>query len=78
MKVAVGLRRVAAGKRTSGRRAAQIAIDLRFGWWLTSDRNEGGGERHRGMTSGQHGPKRPHKNAKAPGRHKATRTHKMT
>ena len=25
MKVAVGLRRVAAGKRTSGRRAAQIA-----------------------------------------------------
>ena len=26
MKVAVGLRRVAAGKRTSGRRAAQIAI----------------------------------------------------
>ena len=28
MKVAVGLRRVAAGKRTSGRRAAQIAISL--------------------------------------------------
>lgn len=27
MKVAVGLRRVAAGKRTSGRRAAQIATD---------------------------------------------------
>ena len=27
MKVAVGLRRVAAGKRTSGRRAAQIAED---------------------------------------------------
>ena len=27
MKVAVGLRRVAAGKRTSGRRAAQIAKD---------------------------------------------------
>ena len=27
MKVAVGLRRVAAGKRTSGRRAAQIAND---------------------------------------------------
>ena len=27
MKVAVGLRRVAAGKRTSGRRAAQIARD---------------------------------------------------
>lgn len=27
MKVAVGLRRVAAGKRTSGRRAAQIAGD---------------------------------------------------
>lgn len=26
MKVAVGLRRVAAGKRTSGRRAAQIAV----------------------------------------------------
>ena len=26
MKVAVGLRRVAAGKRTSGRRAAQIAM----------------------------------------------------
>ena len=26
MKVAVGLRRVAAGKRTSGRRAAQIAF----------------------------------------------------
>ena len=26
MKVAVGLRRVAAGKRTSGRRAAQIAL----------------------------------------------------
>lgn len=29
MKVAVGLRRVAAGKRTSGRRAAQIA-PMRF------------------------------------------------
>ena len=29
MKVAVGLRRVAAGKRTSGRRAAQIAIENR-------------------------------------------------
>ena len=28
MKVAVGLRRVAAGKRTSGRRAAQIALPL--------------------------------------------------
>ena len=28
MKVAVGLRRVAAGKRTSGRRAAQIAVFL--------------------------------------------------
>ena len=28
MKVAVGLRRVAAGKRTSGRRAAQIALVL--------------------------------------------------
>ena len=28
MKVAVGLRRVAAGKRTSGRRAAQIAQDI--------------------------------------------------
>ena len=28
MKVAVGLRRVAAGKRTSGRRAAQIAIPI--------------------------------------------------
>lgn len=27
MKVAVGLRRVAAGKRTSGRRAAQIATE---------------------------------------------------
>ena len=27
MKVAVGLRRVAAGKRTSGRRAAQIAMN---------------------------------------------------
>ena len=27
MKVAVGLRRVAAGKRTSGRRAAQIASE---------------------------------------------------
>ena len=27
MKVAVGLRRVAAGKRTSGRRAAQIATN---------------------------------------------------
>ena len=27
MKVAVGLRRVAAGKRTSGRRAAQIAYN---------------------------------------------------
>ena len=53
-------------------------IDLRFGCWLTSDRNEGGGERHRGMTSGQHDPKQPHKNAKAPGRHEATRTHEMT
>ena len=30
MKVAVGLRRVAAGKRTSGRRAAQIAIFKKF------------------------------------------------
>ena len=78
MKVAVGLRRVAAGKRTSGRRAAQIAIDLRFGWWLTSDRNEGGGERHRGMTSGQHGPKFPSKNEKASEWHKATQTHEMT
>lgn len=28
MKVAVGLRRVAAGKRTSGRRAAQIADEV--------------------------------------------------
>ena len=28
MKVAVGLRRVAAGKRTSGRRAAQIALPV--------------------------------------------------
>ena len=28
MKVAVGLRRVAAGKRTSGRRAAQIANSM--------------------------------------------------
>lgn len=28
MKVAVGLRRVAAGKRTSGRRAAQIAREV--------------------------------------------------
>ena len=28
MKVAVGLRRVAAGKRTSGRRAAQIADSI--------------------------------------------------
>ena len=28
MKVAVGLRRVAAGKRTSGRRAAQIAVPV--------------------------------------------------
>ena len=53
-------------------------IDLRFGCWLTSDRNEGGGERHRGMTSGQHDPKLTHKNAKAPGRHEATRTHEMT
>ena len=53
-------------------------IDLRFGCWLTSDRNEGGGERHRGMTSGQHDPKQPHKNTKAPGRHEATRTHEMT
>ena len=53
-------------------------IDLRFGCWLTSDRNEGGGERHRGMASGQHDPKPPHKNAKAPERHEATRTHEMT
>ena len=53
-------------------------IDLRFGCWLTSDRNESGGERHRGMTSGQHDPKQPHKNTKAPGRHEATRTHEMT
>lgn len=30
MKVAVGLRRVAAGKRTSGRRAAQIALKFCF------------------------------------------------
>ena len=30
MKVAVGLRRVAAGKRTSGRRAAQIALRVRW------------------------------------------------
>ena len=30
MKVAVGLRRVAAGKRTSGRRAAQIAASAGF------------------------------------------------
>lgn len=42
------------------------------------DRNEGGGERHRGMASGQHGPKPPRENAKAPGRHEATRTHEMT
>ena len=53
-------------------------IDLRFGCWLTSDRNEGGGERHRGMASGQHNPKPPHKNAKATGRHEAKRTHEMT
>ncbi len=34
MKVAVGLRRVAAGKRTSGRRAAQIAIiPYLFSWY---------------------------------------------
>ena len=32
MKVAVGLRRVAAGKRTSGRRAAQIAYRERAGY----------------------------------------------
>ena len=32
MKVAVGLRRVAAGKRTSGRRAAQIACDAAIGF----------------------------------------------
>ena len=31
MKVAVGLRRVAAGKRTSGRRAAQIAFSQSVG-----------------------------------------------
>ena len=43
-----------------------------------SDRNEGGGERHRGMTSGQHDPKQPHKNTKAPGQHEATRTREMT
>ena len=30
MKVAVGLRRVAAGKRTSGRRAAQIAVSHNY------------------------------------------------
>ena len=30
MKVAVGLRRVAAGKRTSGRRAAQIAAAFKI------------------------------------------------
>ena len=35
MKVAVGLRRVAAGKRTSGRRAAQIAVNCQV------SRNEG-------------------------------------
>ena len=52
-------------------------IDLRFGCWLTSDRNEGGGERHRGMASGQHDPKPPHKNAKTPGQHEATRTHEI-
>ena len=34
MKVAVGLRRVAAGKRTSGRRAAQIAVIKNFLWYL--------------------------------------------
>lgn len=32
MKVAVGLRRVAAGKRTSGRRAAQIAFSTIMAW----------------------------------------------
>ena len=53
-------------------------IDLRFGFGLMSDRNEGGGERHRGMTSGQHDPKHSHKNAKAPGRHEATQTREMT
>ncbi|WP_176731153.1 hypothetical protein [Robinsoniella peoriensis] len=41
-----------------------------------SDRNGSGGERHRGVTSGQVGPKHP-KNAKAPGRHKAAQAHEM-
>ena len=43
MKVAVGLRRVAAGKRTSGRRAAQIAlyIPLCFLLIVTSETKRG-------------------------------------
>ena len=36
MKVAVGLRRVAAGKRTSGRRAAQIASTYNLAYSLAS------------------------------------------
>lgn len=52
-------------------------IDLRFGCWLTSDRNETGGERHRGWTSGQYDPKLSHKNRKTPGRHEAIRTHEI-
>ena len=41
MKVAVGLRRVAAGKRTSGRRAAQIADTLYLFCGRRSDRIKG-------------------------------------
>lgn len=37
MKVAVGLRRVAAGKRTSGRRAAQIADSCIFDFSLLNE-----------------------------------------
>ena len=45
---------------------------------LTGSRNEGGGERHRGMTSGQHGPKSYPGKQKVPGRHIAVQVHEIT
>ena len=50
MKVAVGLRRVAAGKRTSGRRAAQIAL-CGTGVCKIAFRTGPAGECHRGESA---------------------------
>ena len=45
---------------------------------LTGSRNEGGGERHRGTASGQHGPKSLEVKQKVPGRHITAQVHETT